>query len=145
MGHLPICIVGGPCEAFARTLHHLKLLMLTDFLLVPTRADCAPIVFGEADAFGLPVITTNTGGVSEIVRDGENGFLLPYGTRGVDYAEVIARIYSDDERYAELVQASRAAFEDRLNWDAWGDRCQADPCRIAFSNSHQMFKQRDTL
>ncbi len=97
-----------------------QLLMSADFLLVPTRADCTPIVFCEASAFGLPVITTNTGGVPEIVKEGENGFLLPYEARGDAYAEVIARVYHDDECYAELVRASRAAFEDRLNWDAWG-------------------------
>jgi glycosyltransferase involved in cell wall biosynthesis len=97
-----------------------RLLMSADFLLVPTRADCTPIVFCEASAFGLPVVTTNTGGVPEIVREGENGFLLPYEARGDAYAEVIARLYRDDERYAELVRASRAAFEERLNWDAWG-------------------------
>src|SRR6266446_4960907 len=97
-----------------------QLLMSADFLLVPTRADCTPIVFCEASAFGLPVIATNTGGVPEIVREGENGFLLPYEARGDAYAEVIASVYRDDERYAELVRASRAAFEERLNWDAWG-------------------------
>jgi len=97
-----------------------KLLMLADFLLLPTRADCTPIVFCEAGAFGLPIIATNTGGVSEIVREGENGFLLPYDARGDAYAEVIATVYHDDERYAELVRTSRVAFEERLNWDAWG-------------------------
>ncbi len=97
-----------------------QLLMSADFLLVPTRADCTPIVFCEASAFGLPVITTDTGGVPEVVGEGENGFLLPYEARGDAYAEVIARVYHDDERYAELVRASRAAFEERLNWDAWG-------------------------
>ena len=97
-----------------------QLLMSADFLLLPTRADCTPIVFCEASAFGLPVITTHTGGVPEIVRDGENGFLLPYEARGDAYAEVIARVYHDDERYAALVRASRAAFEECLNWDAWG-------------------------
>ena len=97
-----------------------QLLMSVDFLLVPTRADCTPIVFCEASAFGLPVIATNTGGVPEVVREGENGFLLPHEARGDAYAEVIARVYHDDERYAALVRASRAAFEERLNWDAWG-------------------------
>jgi glycosyltransferase involved in cell wall biosynthesis len=97
-----------------------ELFMLSDFLLVPTRADAFGVVFCEANAFGLPVITTNTGGVPEVVRNGENGFLLPYDARGADYAEVIARVYRDNERYVELVRASRAAFENRLNWDAWG-------------------------
>ena len=97
-----------------------KLLLLADFLLVPTRSEAYGLVFCEACAYGLPIIATNTGGVSEIVREGENGFLLPYEARGDVYAEVIARLYRDDERYAALVRAGRMAFEERLNWDTWG-------------------------
>ncbi len=33
---------------------------------------------------------------------------------------VIAGTYRDNERYLELAQASRTAFETRLNWDVWG-------------------------
>ena len=73
----------------------------------------------EAAAFGLPVITTDTGGVSGVVREGENGHLLPYEAGGADYARLIAEIYRDDARYGELVQKSRQAFEERLNWDTW--------------------------
>lgn len=97
-----------------------QLYRTSDFMLLPTRNDCTPIVFCEAGAFGLPVITTNTGGVSGVIREGENGFLLPYTARGAEYAGVIASLYHDDLRYAELVRSSRAAFDDRLNWDAWG-------------------------
>jgi glycosyltransferase involved in cell wall biosynthesis len=97
-----------------------RLFLESDFLFVPTRADAYGLVFCEASAFGLPVITTSTGGVPEAVRDGENGFLLPYDARGAAYAEVIAAAYRDHERYAALVRDSRAAFESRLNWDAWG-------------------------
>ncbi|MGB8348233.1 MAG: glycosyltransferase family 4 protein [Ktedonobacteraceae bacterium] len=97
-----------------------QLFITAHFLLLPTRADCAPNVFREASAFGLPVITTDTGGVSGIIRDGENGYMLPLSARGDDYAALIARIYGDEEHYTRIVQSSRAAFEQRLNWDAWG-------------------------
>lgn len=97
-----------------------QLFMTAHFLLLPTRADCAPNVLREASAFGLPVITTDTGGVSGIIRDSENGYMLPLSARGDDYAALIARIYGDAEQYMRLVRASRAAFEQRLNWDAWG-------------------------
>lgn len=97
-----------------------KLFVMADFLLLPTRNDCTPIVFCEANAFGLPVITTDTGGVSGVVQDGENGFMLSHDARGAEYAALIARVYNDDEHYARLVQSSRAAFDNRLNWDAWG-------------------------
>jgi len=97
-----------------------NLYVSADFLLVPTRRDCYGLVFCEASAFGLPSIATNTGGVAGIIKDGVNGFTLPYDARGAEYARVIAEIYSNDQRYADLVKSSRAAFEDRLNWDAWG-------------------------
>ncbi|GAC1357334.1 MAG: hypothetical protein NVSMB44_02790 [Ktedonobacteraceae bacterium] len=97
-----------------------QLYMQSDFFLLPTRNECFGIAMCEANAFGLPVITTETGGVPEVVRDGENGFTLAYNARGNIYAEVIARIYRDNEYYDHLVKMSRFAYEDRLNWDTWG-------------------------
>ena len=58
------------------------LLMDSALLLVPTRADCSPIAFCEANGFGLPAVSTDTGGVSSLVRDGENGLLLPLTAGG---------------------------------------------------------------
>ena len=95
------------------------LYLNSDFLLLPTRSDCAPMVFCEAAAFGLPTVTTDTGGVAEIVKHGETGFTLPHAAGGDSYADVIARAYRDPTRYAELSSASRARFDERLNWDAW--------------------------
>ncbi|MCI0330821.1 MAG: glycosyltransferase family 4 protein [candidate division Zixibacteria bacterium] len=91
----------------------------SDFLLLPTRYECYGVVFCEAAAFGLPVITTDTGGVSSVIRNGENGYMLPYEAGGADYARLIAEIYGDNTRYYELVRKSRQAFEERLNWDFW--------------------------
>ncbi len=96
------------------------LFKTSDFLFLPTRSECYGMVFCEASAYGLPVISTNTGGVSGAVREGENGFLLPPIAGGAEYAELIARVYKDEEGYAALVKTSREAFEARLNWDSWG-------------------------
>jgi glycosyltransferase involved in cell wall biosynthesis len=97
-----------------------NLFMTSDFLLLPTRSECYGVVFCEASSYGLPSITTNTGGVSGVIKDGENGFMLPHDARGSAYAEVIAQLYRDEQRYYELVKSSRAAYDERLNWDAWG-------------------------
>lgn len=96
------------------------LFLKSDFLLLPTRSECFGVVFCEASAFGLPIITTDTGGVAGAVRDGDNGILLPESARGAQYAEVIRELHEDPRRYGELVRGGRDAFEDRLNWDAWG-------------------------
>jgi glycosyltransferase involved in cell wall biosynthesis len=96
-----------------------NLFTSADFFLLPTRIDLFGIVFCEANAFGLPVITTNTGGVSGAIKDGENGFMLPLNAGSSEYAKLIAEIYQDDQRYTEMVRSSRAAFDQRLNWNAW--------------------------
>jgi glycosyltransferase involved in cell wall biosynthesis len=97
-----------------------QLLLESDFFLLPTRAECFGIAFCEANAFGLPVLATDTGGVSEIVRNGVNGYLLPLSARGEAYAEKIAGFYHAPARYAEMRAASRDRFDECLNWDAWG-------------------------
>jgi glycosyltransferase involved in cell wall biosynthesis len=96
-----------------------NLFETSDFLFLPSRGETYGMVFCEASAFGLPIIATDTGGVSSAVKNGENGFLLPPDARGNEYARVIAEIYRDDQRYNEMVKAGRAAFEERLNWDTW--------------------------
>ena len=98
----------------------IDLLFTSDFLLLPTRSECFGIVFCEASAFGLPAITTDTGGVSGAVEQGKNGLMLPLSAGGLEYASLIRDLYQDGLRYAELVRSSRAAFEERLNWDTWG-------------------------
>lgn len=91
-----------------------------DFFILPSRAECAGIVFSEASAFGLPSIATNTGGISGAVIDNENGFTLPMEATGEQYAELIYKIFQDDSTYYRLRNSSRVAFEERLNWHAWG-------------------------
>ncbi len=97
-----------------------SLLLSSNFLFIPTRADCSPIVFSEASAFGLPIISTDTGGVSGIVRNNVNGYLLKYSERGAAYATVIAEVYGDKEKYNNLIVNARKMFDNELNWNAWG-------------------------
>ena len=97
----------------------LELLQEADFLLLPTRADCTPISFCEAAAYGLPVITTDTGGIAGVVDEGETGFLLPLEARGSEYAHLIAALYANKLRYDDLVIHARDKYEKELNWRAW--------------------------
>lgn len=92
----------------------------SDFLFVPTRAECAGIVFCEASAFGVPSITTNTGGVSTNVQDGVNGYALPLAAGPAEYAEKIKQLFTDDEAYSQMSRSSRTKFEAELNWENWG-------------------------
>jgi glycosyltransferase involved in cell wall biosynthesis len=92
----------------------------SDFLLLPTRAECAGVVFCEASAFGVPSITTNTGGVGTYVQDGVNGFTLPLSAAAGEYAAKIQELFTDNEAYRQLCISSRKKYEADLNWDSWG-------------------------
>jgi len=91
------------------------------FLLVPTRADCSLLVGCEANAYGVPAITTDTGGVSEIVKDGVNGYCLPYSADGSTYAALIAELFINEEKYKNLISSSRQRFDEHLNWQKWSE------------------------
>ncbi|HMK25153.1 MAG TPA: glycosyltransferase family 4 protein [Chitinophagaceae bacterium] len=101
-----------------------KIFLQTDFLLLPTRAECAGVVFSEASAYGIPSITTNTGGVGSYVQDGINGYTLPFHAGADAYAQKTEQLFSDPKALQNLKQSSRKYYEERLNWDLWGRRFQ---------------------
>ncbi|MDD2284487.1 MAG: glycosyltransferase [Paludibacter sp.] len=92
------------------------------FLVLPTEFDAFGIVFCEASAYGVPSIAADVGGVSQSVREGKNGFLLPPTATAEDYAEKIKSVFSDKESYIKLRASSRNQYETRLNWDVWGEK-----------------------
>jgi glycosyltransferase involved in cell wall biosynthesis len=55
----------------------LDLYRRADVFALPSHGDCLPQVLAEAAAAGLPIVSTPTGAVPEIVRDGVNGLLVP--------------------------------------------------------------------
>jgi N-acetyl-alpha-D-glucosaminyl L-malate synthase BshA len=56
-----------------------NLLPFADLFLLPSDQESFGLVALEAMSCGVPVIATRTGGLPEVVIDGENGFLGPLG------------------------------------------------------------------
>lgn len=98
-----------------------SLLLNTDFFLMPTRAECMGIAFCESAAYGLPVITTDTGGVTEVVKEGINGFALPYNSDHSEYGDKIISIFNSEKDYYNIIKTSREYYEEKLNWGVWGE------------------------
>lgn len=68
----------------------------------------------EAMAVGLVVISTPTGGMKELVIDGENGLAFSPGD-AVGLAEQIERIYRDWSFAETLIKSARKTVEERFN------------------------------
>lgn len=92
------------------------------FLIQPSRSDVTLPVACEGNAYGVPVITTETGGIPDIVQDGVNGYCLPYHSDGRMYSLLISELFRDQERYRGLVESSRKRYDERLNWGSWSQR-----------------------
>jgi glycosyltransferase involved in cell wall biosynthesis len=70
----------------------------------------------EALAVGTPVIATRTGGVSEVVQDGDNGLLVEPGDAPAFAAAV--RRFLGDESLRERLRAAAAPSVARYDADA---------------------------
>lgn len=55
----------------------LECLAAADVFLFASQTETQGLVIAEAMAAGLPVVAVNAGGVSDTIRDGETGFLVP--------------------------------------------------------------------
>lgn len=95
-------------------------LLNSHFLFVPTQADCTPIAFCEAAGYGLPVVSTDTGGVSAHVENKKTGILLSEIAAAKDYAEIIEPLLRDKSIIEKMSIASRKKYEEELNWKVWG-------------------------
>lgn len=56
-----------------------QLLAISDLMLHLSEKEAFGLVLLEAFACGVPSVATNVGGIPEVVEDGVNGFLVPFG------------------------------------------------------------------
>lgn len=92
-------------------------LAALDVLLAPSRWEGFGLVFLEAMALGVPVISTRVSAIPEIVADGETGWLVPPGDPAA-IARALRAALSDPDERRRRGEAGRARLESRFTVDA---------------------------
>jgi glycosyltransferase involved in cell wall biosynthesis len=87
-----------------------ELLRAGDAALLSSSWENFPHMVVEALAVGTPVVSTNTGGVAEVVTDGENGLLVPPGEPEA-LASAIERYFADEQLRERLRRAAARSVE----------------------------------
>ena len=84
-----------------------------DVFILPSLNEGMSNAMLEAIASGLPVITTDTGGVLELVKD--NGFIVPK-KNSEKISEALIKLIEDKDLCLEMGKKSREIAE-KLGWD----------------------------
>ncbi|MFI7467208.1 glycogen synthase [Nonomuraea sp. NPDC049646] len=106
----------------------IQLLTHASVFVCPSVYEPMGIVNLEAMACETPVVATATGGIPEVVADGETGLLVPIdqGPDGTphdpeafaaDLAERVNALLADPARAAEMGRAGRARAVEHFSWE----------------------------
>ena len=85
-----------------------------DAFLLPSGNEGTPVTTIEALAGGRPVVATRVGGVPDVVRDGQDGFLVEPGAVD-ELADRLARLAADGELRKRMGEAGRARVLERYS------------------------------
>ena len=109
----------------------IALLSAATTFICPSVYEPLGIVNLEAMACETAVVATATGGIPEVVLDGETGLLVPIEQAGdgtgtptdpdqyvSDFAEALGSIVSDPDRAAAMGRAGRQRAIESFSWDA---------------------------
>jgi glycosyltransferase involved in cell wall biosynthesis len=104
------------------------------FAVLPSiMPDACPTTVLEAMASGRPVVTTTTGGIVDMIVDGENGFLVPPGDE-YKLAEAMGRLLNDADLRIRLAASAQERVR-RFTASAVVKRLEAVYARVAPPNS----------
>lgn len=93
---------------------------MANIFMLPSNYEGLPMVIIEAMSHGCPVVASNVGGISEIVTNGENGYVV--SNTAEEFAERIAHILASNEREGQFSQAAQQTYARQLTVDRMAER-----------------------
>ncbi|MGH2642791.1 MAG: glycosyltransferase [Chitinophagaceae bacterium] len=93
---------------------YIQCLQASDLYIHPTKADTLPNTLIEAIACGIPCITFDVGGCTEIIQNNENGFVIERGNASV-FAKSIQYLSGDKDLYLEFSQNARKIAQKKFD------------------------------
>ncbi len=85
---------------------------VTDLFMLPSNYEGLPMVIIEAMSCKRPVVASNVGGISEIVQNGETGYVVENNAK--DFAERIKEILSNTDTYNRFSKNAYLRFQQDL-------------------------------
>ena len=100
------------------------LLPMMDLLVHPAEREGLGVAVLEAQALGVPVVASRSGGLVEAVADGHTGVLVPHGDVPA-LAAAIKALLGDEPRRMQMSQAGRHLIRERFSVAAMAEATAA--------------------
>lgn len=108
----------------------LDLMMRSDVLVLPSFSEGFALVVTEALCSGLPVIITPNVGAVDMVRDGQDGFVVPLRSSEA-IADRLSALHTDRELLSRMSQNAQATAA-RQPWEVyratWAEAVRTESC-----------------
>ena len=117
-------IFTGFCEDVAPYFHLMKLNINCSI-----GTETSSLALSEGMSIGLPAVVSDYGGNPYMVRDGENGFVVPQSNPEA-LAEAMVRLCNDECLYARLSKGAKERFLGELNADAMTKKTEKLYCEL---------------
>lgn len=101
------------------SMEHSKLpdyLSMADVFCRPSINEGFGISFIESMACKIPTIGTNVGGITDIIKDGENGILVPPENVG-ELTNVLKRVVEDENLANRIAEEGYRTVRERFTWE----------------------------
>lgn len=93
-----------PNKAALDTIKSFSLLVMTSLF------EGFPMIIAESLSLGIPVVSTDVGSISDVVRNGYNGFCLPLDADNEQFRESILNVKNEYERFSSNALDSSEIF-----------------------------------
>lgn len=101
-----------------------------DILLNTSIQDGFPTALLEASSSGLPIVSTNVGGISSLIENGVNGILVPVGQIDQMAVEVISLLHNPDK--CGRIGVAAEENSKKYSWEA---------CRETLAELYGLFEE----
>jgi glycosyltransferase involved in cell wall biosynthesis len=133
-----LCLIGALTEEvkiflkkFHKNINYLGILPQTNLInelnnssvfVINSIEDGFGQVIPQAMACGLPIICTENTGSSDLVENGETGFVIPIHDK-IALQEKILYFYENSQEVIRMGEAAQKKVSENYTWEKYGEKC----------------------
>ncbi len=98
----------------------------------------------EGMSIGIPAVVTDYGGNPGVIKDGENGFLVPIKSP-IDTADAIIKLLQDEKLYKEISEKAKKIYNEKFTIDVYTKNIEKEYKKVSETKFKKKFNVLDVI